>query len=128
LLSYRLIESRYLLAQVPPGDKQWAHDQGDFGGTLKQRFDALIKFEAPAGAGQQAERLQHTAYHIGEARRHAYELSASSKESSRAVRIERLHMDGTIPSRPHDLRQAFSVVLVSLVQPHMQCGLHSPGI
>ena len=25
LLSYRLIESRYLLAQLPPGNKQWAH-------------------------------------------------------------------------------------------------------
>src|SRR5215471_10772661 len=99
LLLHRLIKDRDLLAQVPPGDKQWTHDHGDVGSAVEQRFDLLIKSEPPSGAGQQAEGLQYTAYHVGEPRRHAHELSASPEESSRAMRIEGLHVDrgDTIP-------------------------------
>ena len=99
LLLHCLIEDRDLLAQLPPGDKQRTHDQGDIRSAVEQNFDPLIKSEPPTGAGQQAEGLQHTAYHVGEPRRHAHELSASPEESSRAMRIEGLHVDrgDTIP-------------------------------
>src|SRR5215472_9748386 len=51
LLLHRLIEDRDLLAQLPPGDKQRTHDQGDIGSVVEQRFDPLIKSEPPSGAG-----------------------------------------------------------------------------
>src|ERR1700746_1177379 len=43
LLLHRLIENRDLLAQLPPGDKQGTHDQGDIGSVVEQRFDPMIK-------------------------------------------------------------------------------------
>src|SRR4051794_35412608 len=42
--------------------------------------------------------------------------------------IERLHVDRSIPSGAHDLRQALGIVLVGFVEPHLQCGLYPPGI
>jgi hypothetical protein len=39
LLLHRLIEDRDLLAQLPPGDKQRTHDQGDIGSAVEQRLD-----------------------------------------------------------------------------------------
>jgi len=78
-------------------------------------LDPPIKSEPPTGAGQQAEGLQHAAYHVGEPRRHAHELRASSKESSSPMRIERLYVDWPIPSRAQHLRQPFRVVLVVLL-------------
>src|SRR5258708_22495440 len=95
---HRLIEDCDLLAQLPPSGEQRAHDQADFGSAFEQRLDPPIKSEPPTGAGQQAEGLQHAAYHVGEPRRHAYELCASSKESSSPMRIERLYVDWPIPS------------------------------
>ena len=44
------------------------------------------------------------------------------------MRIEGLHVDRPIPSRTHDLRQPLGVVLVGLVEPHLQRGLHAPGV
>src|SRR4051794_40864621 len=44
------------------------------------------------------------------------------------MRIEGLHVDRPIPSRAHDLSQPFGVVLVGLVELHLQSGLHSPGV
>jgi hypothetical protein len=113
---------------LAPGGEQRTHDRTDFGRGLKERFDLAIKSSPPTGAGQQAERLQHTADHVGKPRRHPYELSASSEESSRAMRIERFDVDRPIPSCAHDLRQTFGVVLIGLVDPHLQCGLNAAGI
>jgi hypothetical protein len=42
--------------------------------------------------------------------------------------IKGLHMDHPIPPRAHDLRQPFSIVLVGLVQSHLQRHLHLPGV
>src|SRR6266851_984986 len=127
-LLHRLIEDCDLLAQLPPSGEQRAHDEADFRSALEQRLDPPIKSEPPTGAGQQAEGLQHAAYHVGEPRRHAHELRASSKESSIPMRIERLYVDWPIPSRAHDLRQSLGVVLVGFVEPHLQRGLHTPGV
>jgi hypothetical protein len=44
------------------------------------------------------------------------------------MRIEGLHVHRPIPSRAHDLRQPSSIVLVGLVQPHLQGDLHLPGV
>jgi hypothetical protein len=44
------------------------------------------------------------------------------------MRIEGLHVNRPIPSRAHDLGQPFGVVLVSLIELHLQSGLHPPGI
>src|SRR3954465_15873151 len=44
------------------------------------------------------------------------------------MRIEGLYVDRPIPSRAHDLGQPFGVVLVGLVELHLQSGLHSPGV
>src|SRR3954469_13951934 len=44
------------------------------------------------------------------------------------MRVERLHVDRPIPSRAHDLGQPFGVVLVGLVELHLQSGLHFPGV
>src|SRR6185436_17568640 len=108
--------------------EQRAHDQADFGSAFEQRFDPPIKSETPTGAGQQTEGLQHAAYHVGEPRRHTDELRASPKESTSTMCIERLYVDWPIRSRAHDLRQPLGVVLVSFVEPHLQCGLHAPGV
>ena len=92
-----------------------AHDQRDFGSAFEQCFDLPVKSKAPAGARQQAECLQHPAYHVGEPRRHTHKLGASSKERPGTMRIEGLHVNRPIPSRAHDLGQPFGVVLVSLI-------------
>src|SRR6478672_9538985 len=44
------------------------------------------------------------------------------------MRFEGLHVDRPIPSRAHDLRQSFGVVLVGFVELHLQRGFHSPGV
>ena len=51
LLLHRLIEDRDLLPQLPPGDKQRTHDQGNIGSAVKERFYPLIKSEPPTGTG-----------------------------------------------------------------------------
>ena len=45
------------------------------------------------------------------------------------MRIERLYVDSadTIPVA-HDLCQPLGVVLVRFVEPHLQHGLHAPGV
>src|SRR6476620_2795976 len=128
LLQHRLVKDGDLLAQLPPRRKEGAHDQSNFGSAFKKCFDLPVKSETPAGARQQTERLQHPAYHVGEPRRHAHELGARSEECPSAMRIEGLHVDRPIPSRAHDLGQPFGVVLVGLVELHLQSGLHFPGV
>ena len=99
LLQHRLVKDGDLLAQLPPRRKEGAQDQSNFGSAFKKCFDLPVKSETPAGARQQAERLQHPAYHVGEPRRHAHELSASAEERPSAMRIEGLHVGppDTIP-------------------------------
>src|SRR5215471_5832061 len=111
-LLHRLIKGGDLLAQLSPSGKQRAHDQADFGSAFEQRLYRPIKSEPPTTAGQQAEGLQHAAYHVGELRSHTHELRASRKERSSPMRIERLYVDRSIPSRAHDLRQPLGVILV----------------
>ena len=65
---------------------------------------------------------------VGEPRRHTHKLGASSKERPGTMRIEGLHVNRPTPSRAHDLGQPFGVVLVSLIELHLQSGLHPPGI
>jgi hypothetical protein len=127
-LPHRLVEDGDLLPQLPPGGEKRTHNQSDLRNAFKQGLDFPVKSKPATRAGQQTEGLQNAAYHVGQLRRHADELSPSAEESSCAVRIEGLHVHCPIPSRAHDLRQPLSIVLVGLVQPHLQCDLHLPGI
>src|SRR6478736_9582611 len=55
-------------------------------------------------------------------------LGGAAAERYGTMRIEGLHVNRPIPSRAHDLGQPFGIVLVGLVELHLQSGLHSPGV
>jgi hypothetical protein len=64
------------------------------------------------GARQQAEGLEHAAHHAGESRSHSNELGSRSEKGSCLMSIQRLDVDGAVPSCPYHLRQPFRVILV----------------
>ncbi len=96
----------------------------DFGRILDHRFDAAVEPEAAVGARQQTEGLEHAAHHVGQPGPHADELRPCAQKRSRLLSIQRLHMNGSVPAGADYLRQPFCIVLVGLVQPHLQRRLH----
>jgi len=65
---------------------------------------------------------------VRQPRRHADELRSCAEQGTRPMGVERLHVHGPIPARAHDLRQPLRVVLVGLVELHLERGACVPGV
>ena len=65
---------------------------------------------------------------IGQSRRHTDELSPCAQKSTRAVAFERLDMDRPVPAGANDLSQSFRIVLIRLVDLHLEGGACVPSI
>jgi hypothetical protein len=83
----------------------------------------MLRLSDQIGAHDQpreaSQRFQHAADHIRKPGGHSHQLRASAQESSGPMCIERFHMDRSIPSNVHDLRQALGIVLIGFIEPHL---------
>jgi hypothetical protein len=55
-------------------------------------------------------------------------LEGRLSESTRAVAVERLDVNGSVPSRANDLSQSLRVVLIRLIDLHLKGSACMPGV
>jgi len=55
-------------------------------------------------------------------------LSPRTQKSTCAVTVERLDMNGSVPSRANDLSQSLRIVLIRLVDLHLEGSACVPGV
>src|SRR5580700_4140735 len=124
----RLVESNDLLAQLPPGNEHRPENQRDVGMVEQQSFNLPIDGQSPDRVGQKAERFEHPPDVVGQSRRHADKLNPCAQKSTRTVAFERLDVNGPVPASANNLSQSLRVVLIRLVDLHLQGGTRMPGI
>jgi hypothetical protein len=94
----------------------------------KQGLDAPIERKATHRTWQETEGLKHTPDVVRQSRGHADELRPGSQERAGTVGFEGLDVHRPVPSRAHDLCQAFGVVLVGFVDLHLKSSTGVPSI
>jgi hypothetical protein len=124
----RFVEGGNLLAQLSPGREHRSDDRRDVVTAGEQGLDAPIERHATHRAGQQAKRLEHATDMVRQSRCHACELAACAKQRPRPMGVERLDMHRPIPSRAHDLRQFLCIILIGLVDLHLERSPRMPGV
>ena len=93
-----------------------------------QSLNLSIEWQSPHRAGQKTEGLEHAPAVIGQSCRHTNELSPCTQKSTQAVAFERFDVNGPIPASANDLSQSLRVVLIRLVDLHLEGGTRMPGI
>jgi hypothetical protein len=73
-------------------------------------------------------RLEHSSDVVGQSGRHTDELRPCAEKGAGAVAVERLDVNGPVPTGANDLSQALCVVLIRLVDLHLEGGTRMPGI
>ena len=116
-----------LMADRLPGRQQGLghHLQWPIG---DQRPHPIGEGLAAAFAGNQAKRLEHAPDLVSEIDAHPDQLGARGEQRPDQLAVEALDGHLPVPARPHDLRQATSVVAVGFVQLQRQGGFGVPRI
>jgi hypothetical protein len=122
------VEGGDLIAHLPPGLEERPHDQPNLWRAVDQRLDMSIEPLATPGSRQQAECLEDPADQVAQPRAHADQLGSGAKQRSGSMGVQGLHVHGLVPAGAHHLRQAFRVILIGLVEPHLQRGFDPPGV
>jgi hypothetical protein len=113
---------------LPPSDEHGADNRRDIGAVFQKNFNLPIKSQAPHRAWQQTESLEHSSDVVGQSGRHADESSPRAEKRARAMAVERLDVNRPEPAGSDDLSQSLRVVLIRLIDLHLEGGAGVPSV
>ena len=94
----------------------------------KQCFDTAVKRKPAHRSGQHSEGLEDTTNLVRQSCRHADQLGPRAEKGTSSVGVERFNMRGPIPSCAHDLCEPLRIVLIGLIDLHLERGSRMPRI
>jgi hypothetical protein len=113
---------------LPPGDEHGPDNERDVRTIEQQCFNFPIEWQSPHRAWQKAKGLEHPSDVVGQSGRHTDELSPCAEKGAGAVAFERFDVNGPVPAGANDLSQSLRVVLVRLIDLHLEGGSRMPGV